>query len=64
MVTHDQDKTNLTGFELLYSRRLSKQEIFEIEHNLLGFFGLLLEIERRNQNNGAERRDAGSEKNQ
>ena len=64
MVTHDQDKKNPLSFELLYGRRLSKQEVFEIEQNLLGFFNLLYEIDRRNRNNGAGRRDAGGEKNQ
>jgi len=47
MATHDQDKTNLTGFELLYGQQLSKQELFEIEQNAMGVFNLLFEIDRR-----------------
>jgi len=34
-------------FEKDYGRKLSEQETFEASYNLLGFFDLLLKIDRR-----------------
>jgi len=34
-------------FEKDYGRKLTKKEAFEAAHNLLGFFDLLLEIDKR-----------------
>lgn len=34
-------------FEKDYGRKLTKKEAFEAAHNLLGFFDLLLKIDRR-----------------
>jgi len=34
-------------FEKDYGRKLSKKEAFEAAYNLLGFFSLLLKIDRR-----------------
>jgi len=34
-------------FEKDYGRRLTKKEAFEATHNLVGFFDLLLKVDRR-----------------
>ena len=35
------------AYEKLYGRSLSNHETFEINHNLIGFFNVLLQIDKR-----------------
>ena len=38
-------------YEKLSKKELSKQEIFEARHNIVGFFDLLYQIDKRMENN-------------
>jgi len=49
MVTNDRAEIDRRCFENIYGRHLSGRELFEMKQNLLGFFGLLFEVYKRNQ---------------
>lgn len=42
---------DLKIFEKLYKRNLKTNEAYEIDQNLLGFFNLLIEIDKENKIN-------------
>lgn len=42
------------AYEQLYERPLSNQEVFEANHNLTGFFNVLLKIDKRVSQNLAK----------
>jgi len=39
-------------FERLYKRELSKQELFEIQRNMIGFFETLVKLDKKLQAKG------------
>ena len=43
---------NKEVFERLYKRELSKQELFEINRNLIGFFETLIKLDKKLQAKG------------
>lgn len=64
MAIHDRAETNRTGFEVFYNKPLNKQEVFEIEQNLLGLFNLLYEIDRRKRSDGTKRQNTEGKESQ
>lgn len=41
----------LNSYERIYKKQLPQDQLDEIKHNLIGFFGLLLEIDQENKSN-------------
>ena len=41
----------LNSYERIYKKQLSQDQLDEIKHNLIGFFGLLVEIDQENKIN-------------
>jgi len=47
--------TTRLAYEKLYGRTLSNQDAFEANHNLIGFFNVLLRIDKRLNNSDSHR---------
>lgn len=46
---------NKEVFESLYKRELSKQELFEIQRNMTGFFEVLIRLDKKIKLKGGEK---------
>ena len=53
--------TTKLAYEKLYGRTLSNQEVFEAHHNLIGFFNVLLKIDKRLQNTVSNRLESSKQ---
>lgn len=56
-----QTTEKLNPYEKLYGRKLSGNEMAEIEHNLLGYFKTLMKIDRRLRRQSNEQYNRGTD---
>jgi len=52
---------NKKVYEKLYGHPLSNQEVFEVHHNLIGFFNVLLKIDKRLQKTASNRLESSKQ---
>ncbi|MEI6144328.1 MAG: hypothetical protein WCP91_01875 [Candidatus Berkelbacteria bacterium] len=55
------DKIQLNPYEKLYGRELSESEMAEIDHNLLGYFTVLMKVDKRLRSQSDEQNNRGTD---